>query len=70
VVQPAAVVLLHGAEPGALQELLGPQGHVRGAGGGVLELDEEGQWQTVDSGSKRGEFRFQSNSIQTFKACS
>ena len=39
VVQPAAVVLLHGAEPGLLQELLGPQGQVRSARSGVLELE-------------------------------
>nr|ACN31223.1 unknown [Zea mays] len=38
VVEPAAVVLLHGAEPGLLQEIYGPQGQVRSARSRVLEL--------------------------------
>jgi hypothetical protein len=40
VVETAAVVLLHRAEPGLLQELLGPQRQVRSARRGVLELDD------------------------------
>jgi hypothetical protein len=41
VVEPAAVVLLHRAEPGLLQELLGSQRQVRSARCGILELNED-----------------------------
>jgi len=50
------VVLLHGAEPGLLQELLGPQGQVRGARSRVLELIS-GTKEFLYSGSSAGKLQ-------------